>query len=126
MRRPWSAIVAAMMMLAGCSLFVSKETQYLQRAQDRATQAEVERELGLPLSKTIGPEGERIWVYEVREIEPGAQSTWSTSGLWCDEYRLTFDESGVLRRWTHKSFLHGGELMPISCDGTIGVQKPAL
>jgi hypothetical protein len=113
-------------MLVGCSLFVSKETQYLDKAQGRATQAEVERELGLPVSTTISPQGETVWVYEVREIEPGAQSTWSTTGSWCDEYRLTFDESGVLRQWTHRSFLHGGELMPISCDGTIGVQKPAL
>jgi hypothetical protein len=33
----------------------------------------------------------------------------------CDEYVLTFDSQGILRRWTHASELHGGELMPVSC-----------
>jgi hypothetical protein len=33
----------------------------------------------------------------------------------CDEYVLTFDSQGILRRWTHASELHGGELMPTYC-----------
>jgi hypothetical protein len=32
----------------------------------------------------------------------------------------------VLREWTHKSYVHGGELMPVSCNSTVGVEKPAL
>jgi hypothetical protein len=114
------------MMVTGCSLFVPKETRYLDLAENRATQQEVQQELGRPAAMTTTPQGETVWVYEVRTIEPGAQSTWSTAGSWCDEYRLTFDTEGILRGWTHKSYLHGGELMPISCNGLIGVQKPAL
>jgi hypothetical protein len=35
--------------------------------------------------------------------------------MWCDEYVLTFDPQGVLRRWTHKFQLHGGKLRPMDC-----------
>ena len=75
---------------------------------------------------TVTPTGESEWLYEVREIEPGAQSTWASAGSWCDEYYLTFDKGGVLRQWSHKSYFHGGELMPRFCNNNIGVQKPAL
>jgi hypothetical protein len=121
-----ATIVIAAIFVSGCSLFLSKETRYLGEAENRATQQEVQRELGRPTTTATTPQGDTVWVYEVRTIEPGAQSTWSTSGSWCDEYRLTFDAQGVLRGWTHKAYLHGGELMPISCNGLIGVQKPAL
>jgi len=114
------------LMLIGCSLFVPKETRYLQSAQDQATQEEVQQQLGAPKQMTTTPAGESLWLYEVREIEPGAQNSWATAGSWCDEYRLTFDQGGVLRQWTHKSYFHGGELMPVSCNSTLGVQKPAL
>jgi hypothetical protein len=112
--------------LSGCALIVAKESQYLQSAQDRATQAEVKLQLGAPKLATTTPTGESLWLYEVREIEPGSQNTWASAGSWCDEYRLTFDSQGVLRRWTHKSYFHGGELMPASCNSTMGVEKPAL
>lgn len=118
--------IGLVLMLTGCSLFVPKETRYLQSAQNQATQEEVQRQLGAPKLMTTTPAGESRWVYEVREIEPGAQNTWATAGSWCDEYTLTFDKTGVLRQWTHKSYFHGGELMPISCNSTLGVQKPAL
>jgi len=32
-----------------------------------------------------------------------------------DEYVLTFDEQGILRKWTHKSEGHGGETEPACC-----------
>lgn len=118
--------IGLVLMLSGCSLFVPKETRYLQSAQNQATQEEVQQQLGAPKLMTTTPAGESRWVYEVREIEPGAQNSWATAGSWCDEYTLTFDKTGVLRQWTHKSYFHGGELMPISCNSTLGVQKPAL
>jgi len=114
------------LIVIGCALIVAKESRYLQSAQDRATQEEVKLRLGTPKLTTTTPTGESLWVYEVREIEPGSQNTWSTAGSWCDEYRLTFDGQGVLRQWTHKSYFHGGELMPASCNSTMGVEKPAL
>ena len=118
--------IGLLLALSGCALFVPKETRYLQSAQDLATQEEVKLQLGAPKLMTTTPAGESRWVYEVREIEPGAQNSWATAGSWCDEYTLTFDKTGVLRQWTHKSYFHGGELMPVSCNSTLGVQKPAL
>jgi hypothetical protein len=111
-----------MVLVTGCTLLVPQESRYLQSAQDRATQEEVQQRLGPPWRTSATPSGEAVWVYEVREEEPG--SRWTSLGLWCEEYVLTFDAGGVLRRWTHRSFFHGGELMPPHCDS--GVQKPAV
>lgn len=117
-------LVSLITMLAGCSLIIPKETQYLRMAQGQATQEQVRQNLGAPRATKTSQAGETVWVYEVREVEPGGQNTWVAAGSWCDEYVLTFDKSGVLREWTHKSFFHGGENMPASC--TLGVEKPAL
>lgn len=126
MNRLGLVLVAVLGFVAGCTLFVPKETRYLQSAQGQATQEQVREYLGAPRSITVSQDGETIWVYEVRELEPGAQNTWAAAGSWCDEYALTFDENGVLRAWTHKSFFHGGENMPAACNTTLGVQKRAL
>jgi hypothetical protein len=120
------ATLTLLMVLTGCALFMSKESRYLASAQDRATQEDVRQKLGEPVSVSSTDGGEAVWLYEVRDIEPMSQNSWATLGSWCDEYRLTFDSNGVLRNWTHKSYVHGGELMPISCNSAIGVQKPAL
>lgn len=100
---------------AGCSLFVAKETRYLRSVENRATMAEVRGRLGPPTVIVPSPSGETRWVYHVYEIEPGGQNSWYAYGSWCDEYVLTFDGQGVLRRWTHRSEKHGGELMPTYC-----------
>ncbi|HEV8540328.1 MAG TPA: hypothetical protein VGQ60_04125 [Nitrospiraceae bacterium] len=113
MKTPLLILAAILTVLAGCMLFIPKENLYLKSAQDRATQEEVHQKLGRPALMTTAPTGEPVWVYEVREEEPG--SRWTSIGMWCDEYVLTFDKQGILRRWTHKSQLHGGELMPTYC-----------
>lgn len=101
----------------GCSLFIPKECRYLKAVEDRATGEEVRQKLGVPLDTTISMEtGELLWHYEVLEEQPTHRGT--PTGFWCDEYRLAFDRDGVLRRWTHRSFFHGGELRPEPCrDG---------
>jgi hypothetical protein len=109
---------------AGCMLFIPQETLYLESAQHRATQEEVRQRLGQPKLVASTYAGEAIWVYEVRALEPGSQSTWSSMGSWCDEYVLTFDQRGILRRWTHQSQLHGGETMPTYCV-TGGFKPPS-
>lgn len=124
MNRLPSALLAVAMMVLGCSFLVPKESLYLRSAKDRATQEEVQQQLGSPWVTSSTPEGESQWVYEVREVEAGAQNTWATAGSWCDEYVLTFDSQGILRSWTHKSYFHGGETMPIRCDS--GVLKSPL
>lgn len=108
---PVSLMVIAM--LSSCALVQSKETRYLKSAQDHASQEEVAQNLGHPLVATVGPDGNAMWVYQVREQEPG--NRWTSTGLWCDEYVLTFDDRSILRHWTHKSQFHGGELMPAYC-----------
>lgn len=99
----------------GCTVFVPKETLYLESAQDRATQEEVRQQLGQPSLMAPAPAEESVWVYEVRQLEPGSQQSWAAFGSWCDEYVLNFDRQGILRRWTHKSQKHGGETMPTYC-----------
>ena len=108
-----AALVGLALVGSGCMLFVAKETLYLRAAQDRATQQAVRERLGVPwqTASTLG--GETVWVYAVWDELPGSRVT--SPGMWCDEYVLTFDPQGVLRRWTHKSQLHGGTLMPRDC-----------
>lgn len=120
------AIAGLFVTLSACALFVPNQSLYLQSAQDRATQEEVRQRLGVPHSTKSTSAGESVWLYEVRELEPGSQNSWAAVGSWCDQYTLRFDRNGVLRQWTHESFLHGGENMPASCDSIVGVQKPAL
>ncbi len=101
-----------MLAVLGCTLFVPKETRYLEGAQGRATQDEVQEQLGPP-TFTETQAGATIWVYQVRQQEPGGRTV--VTGAWCDEYVLTFDGRTVLQRWTHKSYFHGGEVMPTYC-----------
>lgn len=83
--------------------------------------AEVQEHLGTPLAKNNNPAG-ATWLYEVREEQPTHRGT--PTGFWCDEYRVTFDSSGLLRDWTHRSFFHKGELQPEPCQA--GYERLAL
>jgi outer membrane protein assembly factor BamE (lipoprotein component of BamABCDE complex) len=106
--------VILLLLLAGCSVFVPKETLYL-RSAEGATYEEVRRHLGTPTLTGSTPAGEPVWVYEVYQQEPGSQQSWAAYGSWCDEYVLTFDQRGQLRQWTHKVERHGGEMSPTFC-----------
>ncbi len=121
-----AALLSLIALTMGCMVFVPKETLYLKSAQDHATQEEVRQQLGPPRSTASTESRGSVWIYEVRELEPGSQNTWASIGSWCDEYRLNFDEHGILRQWTHHSYVHPGEMMPVSCNSTIGIEKPAL
>ena len=91
-----TVLVGLALVGSGCMLFVAKETPYLNAAQDRATQQEVRERLGVPWQTASTPGGETVWVYAVWEEHPGTR--WTSPGMWCDEYVLTFDHQGVLRR----------------------------
>lgn len=108
---PVSLMIAAI--LSGCVLLLPKESRFLRSAEGRASQDDVVQNLGIPLLKTSDSEGREMWVYQFREQDPGIG--WTSTGLWCDEYVLIFDDRLILRRWTHKSQFHGGELMPNYC-----------
>jgi len=99
--------------LAGCALFVPEESLYLREAKGHATQDEVKQRLGEPAMVASSAAGEPQWVYQYRQEDPG--SRWTSVGMRCDEYVLTFDRASVLRDWTYKTHVHGGELMPTYC-----------
>lgn len=122
MKSTLTIALAVLCMTAGCSLLIPKESRYLKVAQGQATSDEVQRQLGTPIEKTSVPTGELLWRYEVLEEQPTHRGT--PTGFWCDDYRLTFDASGVLRHWTHRSFFHGGELRPEPCHA--GYERLAL
>src|SRR5262245_29816435 len=111
--KPTPAVYLVCLFLTGCSLFLPKETLYLRSAQDRDTQADVEKNLGHPRAVVSQPSGESLLIYEVRHEQTG--SRWTGVGTWCDQYVLTFDQQDVLRHWTHQSYFHNGELMPTYC-----------
>lgn len=106
-------LLAVILPLMGCSLFKPEQSSYLRSAQDRATQQEVRDHLGPPVVAEAGRSGESVWVYQLREQQPGNRMT--APGMWCDEYVLTFDQQAILRGWSHRSYFHGGELMPTYC-----------
>ncbi|MEP6887678.1 MAG: hypothetical protein ABI945_05070, partial [Nitrospirales bacterium] len=58
--------------------------------------------------------GESPWIYQIFDWQPGDNRV-TAPGTWCDEYILTFDHERVLRRWTHKTYFHGGEAFPTYC-----------
>jgi hypothetical protein len=125
MRVPLRAALVSLALLGtGCALFVPKETLYLKSAQDRATQTEIRQRLGEPRGIERSAAGESRWRYEIYDVEGGSQQSWAATGSWCDRYVLSFDAHGILRHWTHTSYLHGGENMPVRCDA--GVEKLAL
>lgn len=113
-----------LLIVSGCSLVLTKETKYLQTAQNHATQADVRKQLGEPDEIGRSGAGESRWRYDIYEVEGGSQQSWAAMGSWCDRYILLFDTNGVLRQWTHTSYAHGGENMPLRCDA--GNEKQAL
>ena len=102
-RRVLSTLLALGVM--ACSLFLSKEAQYLMSVEGRATEAEVRQHLGEPLVKTLDNEGHSNWVYETRtHVQEGTNNSWTTfESLRCDTYGLMFDKKHILRNWTHTS-----------------------
>ena len=117
--------LSSLLVTLGCVLFQSKETIYLRNATNQATQEQITQRLGKPRFVNATSTGEVVWIYEVRDIEPMSQSSWSTLGSWCDEYTLRFDKDGILRGDSRLTLVVP-ELMPVSCNSTRGVEKPAL
>src|SRR5437867_11846851 len=96
------------LIVIGCALIVAKESRYLQSAQDRATQEEVKLQLGAPKLTTTTPAGESLWVYEVREIDQGGQTTGASAGPGCGEYRPRCDGRAGLGRGHSKPYFNSG------------------
>ncbi|HEV8540331.1 MAG TPA: hypothetical protein VGQ60_04140 [Nitrospiraceae bacterium] len=116
MTRTARVLLGSLLLLgAGCSVFIPKETLYLHEARGHATQEEVRAKLGPPLMTATSKQGDPVWVYNVYFADTTAQNSWGAPGTWCDEYVLTFDKKGILSGYNHKSEGHGGELSPTYC-----------
>jgi len=106
-------VILLTLAISGCACFETDERRFLSHAQLRATQEEIQQRLGAPTLTKSAPSGESTWVYQIFDWQPGNRVT--APGTWCDEYRLTFDDQRVLRRWTHHNYFHGGEAFPTYC-----------
>ena len=114
MHIPWSITIAAVSVIAlACSLYQTKEAAYLDSFKGRGTQTEVRQALGEPQAVRQTDGGNTVWVYERRAQQAGNRYT--SPGVWCEQYLLTFDEKGLLQGWKPQSHFHGGELMPTEC-----------
>ncbi|HET7059424.1 MAG TPA: hypothetical protein VFI05_11845 [Nitrospiraceae bacterium] len=113
MKLPFSLIVILTLTIGGCVFFETNERRFLSHGQGHATQEEVRQRFGSPTLTKTAPSGEPVWVYQIYDWQPGSRVT--APGTLCDEYRLTFDDQRVLRRWTHKTYFHGGEAFPTYC-----------
>lgn len=89
----WLAV--AILALASCTPW---RVEYLEEATGHATQDEVAKRLGPPLSERTLTNGEAVWYYRYM----GADYTIDTGSTWCREYILTFDEKKVLRNWVRQ------------------------
>ncbi len=105
-------IALAVLVTGACSVIVPMDT-YLDSRVDLASETDIFEQMGSPVRKVTTSAGESLWVYQMRTVQGGDRT--QSMGIWCDEYVLTFDSQGVLRRWSHEAQFHGGELMP-SCD----------
>jgi len=117
-------LIGLIFLQTACTLIESKEVIYLKSAQNQANEQEVRQRLGVPKFAATSQAGQPILVYQVMTEDPGTQNQWGAPGTWCDEYVLTFDRQGILRRWTKKTEGHGGELMPTYCV-TDGFKPPS-
>ena len=96
--------LTSILVVIGCGLVVAKETRYLSSATNRATQNQVRQQLGPPVTESTDKDGKPVWTYQVREaVLEGNDANIATKIMWCDDYILTFDPQGILRRWTHHS-----------------------
>jgi hypothetical protein len=115
MKLPFSLIVTLLTLtIGGCVFFETNERRFLSHGQDHATQEEVRQRFGPPTLTKTAPSGEPVWVYQIYDWQPGDNRV-TAPGTLCNEYRLMFDDQRVLRRWTHKTYFHGGEAFPTYC-----------
>ena len=110
-----AVMISVVVLGTGCALFLDQEMIYLKSAQDRATQQEVRDRLGPPLWIVPGSVSDTTWVYQITQREKGGNNILDIVGYWCDEYVLTFDQSGVLRHWENKSQKHRDPPSPANC-----------
>ena len=109
MKLPFSLIVILLTLtIGGCVFFETNERRFLSHGQGHATQEEVRQRFGPPTLTKTAPSGEPVWVYQIYDWQPGDNRV-TAPGTLCNEYRLMFDDQRVLRRWTHKTYFHGGD-----------------
>jgi hypothetical protein len=110
-----AVLISVVVLGTSCGLFLDQEMIYLKSAQNRATHQDVRDRLGPPLWIVPRSAGETVWVYQITQREKGGNNILDVVGYWCDEYVLTFDQSGVLRHWENKSQKHRDPPSPATC-----------
>jgi hypothetical protein len=80
---------------------IATRTRYLHEALNLASEQEVQGVLGTPKDIYRSEQGNTEWRYRIRAM---GRPQGGTGGLiagdpYCDEYRLTFDASEILRHW---------------------------
>jgi hypothetical protein len=110
-----AVLISVVVLGTSCGLFLDQEMIYLKSAQNRATHQDVRDRLGPPPWTVPRSAGETTWVYQMTQREKGGNNILDIVGYWCDEYVLTFDQSGVLRHWENKSQKHRDPPSPATC-----------
>lgn len=85
----------------GCSLGVNVEVGYLEQANGRATEADVDQEWGPPTDKREA-DGQTVWHYRNRGVTGSIMMPNSGVETSCEDYWLTFDQNRILRSWIRK------------------------
>lgn len=90
-----SILIAFAFWASGCA--VPPPSGYLGDQVEKASQDEILAKFGEPRSKEEHPDGGEVWTY--RYVRSVVMGTGSMGKRLCTEYRLSFDEEGILREW---------------------------
>jgi hypothetical protein len=83
--------LCVILILAGCTPW---RAAYLAEEVGHASQDDVAKRLGPPMSERSQSSGETIWLYRYMRADEGTTA--------CAEYILTFDTGKVLRSWNRQ------------------------
>ena len=76
---------------------------YLNEANNKATQDDIVVKLGPPDRKQSLSDGKEIWTYRYTGSSVSGDRGDVYGSSWCREYILTFDQSKILRDWVRQS-----------------------
>ena len=88
--RPLGTLGGLCLLLTGC---VSAKVQYLEEGMGHTTEEEITSKWGQPSEKQVEGTGE-TWVYRFQRFDSMEHP------IGCEGYKLHFDDSRVLRKWS--------------------------
>ncbi len=87
--------------LSSCA--AQRRAQYLNEANNKATQDDIAVKLGPPDRKQSLSNGKEIWAYRYTGSSVSTNEGNVSGSSWCWDYNLTFDQSKILRDWVRQS-----------------------